>query len=305
MKASEECLVCMLKQALNTARVATRNSAERREILNRVAALLPGMKLEQTPASLSMDVYRIAGEVTGRRDPYLRIKRQTNRTALAMLASVRRLVLSASDPLEAAVKAAIAGNIIDLGIGHAFDMRRDVRRIIAEPLTISALRQFRVEARSGRTCLYIGDNAGEIVFDRLLVEELIRRGVRVVFAVKSGPIINDATVADAKAAGLDSLTEIIETGSDDIGVNWERVSPAFRRAVAEADFLVAKGHGNFETCEDRPENFYFLLKAKCDVVASMLGVPLGATVFTRGRRSRTSRQSAPHRPPSDQSQNSD
>ncbi len=286
MRAREDCLVCILKQALNTARIATRNAARRREILNKIAVLLPGLRLDQTPAALSKDVYTITSEITGKRDPYLCLKKETNKAALRLLPSIRRMVRGAVDPLEAAVKAAIAGNIIDLGIGHTFDIRRDIRRIIDEPLTVSVLPRFRRELKRGRLCVYLGDNAGEIVFDSLLVEAMAEKGVRVIFVVKSGPIINDATVSDAKIGGLDRIADIIETGSDDIGINWRRVSPVFKKAVADADFLIAKGHGNFETCEDRHENFYFLLKAKCEVVASVLGVPLGSTVFTHISRTR-------------------
>jgi uncharacterized protein with ATP-grasp and redox domains len=105
----------------------------------------------------------------------------------------------------------------------------------------------------------------------------------VTFAVKSGPIINDATMEDARQVRLTDLVPVIETGAGDIGVEWANVSDEFRRAFETADVILSKGHGNFETTEDRPENLYFLLKAKCEIVARALGVTLGDIVFARGR----------------------
>jgi hypothetical protein len=130
--------------------------------------------------------------------------------------------------------------------------------------------------------LYLGDNAGEIVFDKLLVEQILSTGVEVVFAVKSAPIINDAVMQDAVETGMTKLVKVITTGSNDIGVNWSNTSRELKNVFRNADVILGKGHGNFETCHDRPENLYFLLKVKCDMVADEIGVKLGDIVFTRG-----------------------
>ncbi|MEI6219261.1 MAG: ARMT1-like domain-containing protein, partial [bacterium] len=131
----------------------------------------------------------------------------------------------------------------------------------------------------GRHLLYLGDNSGEIVFDTLLVEQILKTGTTVTYTVKSGPIINDATMDDAVVSGMTKLTKVIETGSDDIGVNWRRSSKQFKKAFSSSDVIIAKGHGNFETCDELPGNIYSLLKAKCNVVAAVLGVKLGDMVF--------------------------
>ncbi len=151
------------------------------------------------------------------------------------------------------------------------------------PFTFSAVDEFRRELGPGRKLLYLGDNAGEIVFDALLVEQLLATGTEVTFTVKSGPIINDATMEDAESTGMTSLVPVIETGSADIGIHWERCSQEFRTAFETADVILAKGHGNFETCNECPENVYFLLKAKCDLVANEIGCKLGDIVFLRSR----------------------
>ena len=282
MKATTDCVVCLFRQALNTARVATSDAAAHSRILLRLAAEVPHLSLDQTPAAMSKIVYSIVSEVTGVADPYQDLKRKTNEAALRVLTDLEQAVLSAPDALDAAVHLAVAGNIIDLGIGHAFDIDTDIRALMGQPFAIDALAQFRAELSPGKKVLYLGDNAGEIVFDRVLVERLLDAGLHVTFSVKSGPIINDATRADAEDCGLTSLVRVIETGSDDIGIHWDHISDEFRAAAAEADILIAKGHGNFETCCERPENFYFLLKAKCEVVARRLNVRCGDVVFQHG-----------------------
>ncbi len=269
----------MFRQALNTARVATPDPKAHTEILRRLARVLPTLNMNQSPATNSKPVYDIVYEVTGVRDPYARSKKETNQAALDLLPALEASIHRSKDPLKSAIHLAAAGNIIDLGIGHAFDLKKDVRRIMKQPFAIDHYSEFRKELQRGRTLLYLADNCGEIIFDRVLIEQLLAAGLKVTVAVKSGPIINDATMEDAEFAGITALCPVIETGSDDIGVGWPNTSPVFRRHVRNADIILAKGHGNFETCIGRRGNYYFLLKAKCDIVAAELGVTMGATVF--------------------------
>lgn len=279
MKTKPDCIACLFKQALNTTRVVTPSPIAQTRVLKTLSRRLPRLSMDQTPAAFSQPVYEIVSKITKVRDPYARQKRETNAAAMALLPRLERLVNRSPDPLKAAVHLAVAGNIIDLGIGHAFDLSRDVERLMRQPFAIDHYAAFRRELKPGRQALYLGDNCGEIVFDRVLVEHLMAAGVDVTYVVKSGPIINDATLADARATGMTRVCPVITTGSNDIGVHWARVSPEFRRHVYAADLILAKGHGNFETCIGRHGNYYFLLKAKCEVVAQELGVKLGDTVF--------------------------
>lgn len=281
MKATPECMLCLFRQALNTARAVTSDESLQQRILTRVAAYAAQATLDQSPAQLSQPAYRIVAELTGNPDPYLAHKQAANRTALEVLPAVRQKVAAASDALLEALRAAAAGNVIDLGIAHEFDITKDILALMSQPLAISALESFRQELGPGRRLLYLGDNAGEIVFDTLLVEQILKTGTAVTYSVKSGPIINDATLVDAEAVGMLSLVPVIETGGADIGVNWANISEEFRQAVERADVILAKGHGNFETCDDQPGNFYFLLKAKCALVAQELGCRLGDLVLAR------------------------
>lgn len=279
MHADPLCLVCMMRQALNTARIATEDPDQHAEVLRRVAALCAKADLTANPAQLSQPVYEIVAAVTGVADPYAELKARTNREALALLPALEALVEASADPLDASLHLAVAGNIIDLGIGHDFDLERDVHALMATPFAVDAVADFRAELRPGRTLLFLGDNSGEIVFDRVLVDHLLAAGLEVTYVVKSGPIINDATRADAETAGLTARVPVIETGSADIGVNWERASAAFRAAYDRAEIILGKGHGNFETGAGLHGNRYFLLKAKCPVVAAALGIEEGRIAF--------------------------
>ncbi len=279
MKAEVDCIPCMFKQALNTARVVTDDPSVHREILAKVAECVADLEMDQTPAAMSQPAYKIVSEVTGVADPYEAAKLESNEVAMQLSEEFEEWVELTDDSLDAALHIAAAGNVIDLGAGHKFDIERDVRELMKQPFAISSIERFRDELKPGKKVLYLGDNAGEIVFDCLLVKQLLQRGIDVTFTVKSGPIINDATMLDAKAVGMTELVPVIETGGADIGVNWGNVSNEFLNAFINADIIISKGHGNFETCNERPENIYFLLKAKCELVANMLGIKLGDIVF--------------------------
>ncbi len=283
MQATAECIPCLFRQALNTVRVATADANMHLRVLRCVAEYAARVSLEQSPAAMSCPVYHIVSRETGVSDPYRAIRKRTNDEALILLPTLREVIGRSDDPLDAAAHAAVAGNIIDLGIGHNFDISRDVADLMKRSFAINAIEDLRSELCPGSRVLYLGDNAGEIVFDMLLVEELQCVGVDVTYTVKSGPIINDAVIEDARSVGMTNLTSVIETGGADIGVNWGNISDEFRAAVKAADCIIAKGHGNFETCEDRPENFYFLLKAKCPMVARVLGCAEGDIVLAHGK----------------------
>ncbi len=281
IKSELDCLVCILRQALNTARLATDDEEKQRKIINLVARQIEKVNLNFPPSHISKIVYQIVTEITGVEDPFKSIKEKSNIEALSMLPELKMTVLSSSDPLYSALRVAVAGNIIDLGIGHSYNLSEDVKKILNSKFEIDDYLLFRNDIKKGKKLLYLGDNAGEIVFDRILVEELVNFGLEIKFCVKSKPIINDATMEDAVIAGISEIVPVIETGNNSIGVDLENGSEDFKREFFEADIIIAKGHGNFETCAGLPSNIYFLLKAKCDVVSRALGVKTGDIVFKK------------------------
>ena len=279
MKSDLECLACLFKQALNTVKIVTKDKAIQREVLNRVSDEIRRVDLTLSPAEISTTVYRIVSDVTGVEDPYKQIKEQTNREALRMIPELKKIVADSDDSLDAAMRLAVAGNVIDIGIGHEYDLKEDILHILHAPFAINDFKSFKTELQPGRKLLYLGDNSGEIVFDRVFIEELLKKRVNITFVVKSGAIINDALMEDARTTGITDLVPVMETGSNDIGINFKHAGKTFINEFENADLILAKGHGNFETCSGLPYNMYFLLKSKCNVVANELCVNKGDIVF--------------------------
>jgi len=272
----------VVKQGIRTAKLSTDDPAIQQKVVDEVLKRLQGASLDVTPARLSQVAYAAAREVTGVADPFAEAKHETNLHALELLPDLRDRIAASEDPLHAAVKVALIGNAIDLGIGHRFDIERDVDRILKGDLTVDDTKVFRRLLTGCRKLLFLCDNSGEIAFDRLLIE-LLKDRCEVVASVKSGPIINDATRQDAEEVGLTDVVPVIETGSDRVGVDWDTTSLEFAEAFHAADLILAKGQGNFETLDEVPEEILFLLKAKCPEVARELGVREGDTVFVRNR----------------------
>jgi uncharacterized protein with ATP-grasp and redox domains len=184
--------------------------------------------------------------------------------------------------MREAVRLAIAGNVIDLGADGGMtedEARRELESAAARPLC-GDLDRLEREVSTAERILFLADNAGEIVFDRLLIEQLPPD--RVTAAVRGRPVINDATLEDAWKAGLHEVALVIDNGSDAPGTVLEECSPAFRRCFEQADVIIAKGQGNYETLSDRPEKIHFLFRVKCPVIASRTGAEVGTHMIVVG-----------------------
>jgi uncharacterized protein with ATP-grasp and redox domains len=239
------------------------------------------MDMEQSPPAFAQQIHRRLRTATGTTDPYLEIKRQFNRIANELLPDIRKIIDAADDRFEASLKAAIAGNVIDFGIGGDIteeDVHDAVAKIVDAPF-VGNIEELKQEVEKAQNILYLADNAGEIVFDRLLIEQLPKH--RVTLAVRGCPILNDATIDDAEFAGLDQLVKIIGNGSDAPGTILPDCSDEFLEIFRNADLIIAKGQGNFETLSHCPENIFFMLKVKCQVIASHTGFPLGTHLLLK------------------------
>ena len=241
MKAQLACIPCIMKQAYNTAIRATDDEKLIRKILELTADYVKAVKLDTTPADASNFAYKITKKVTGISDPYKEDKKRFNDICLDRVPELKRTIKNSEDPLETAVRVAVLGNIIDMGIGYTFDLEKELVKVLQENFVIDDYDDFKNQLETGRKkILYLGDNAGEIVFDRLLVEELTGKH-EVVFVIKKGPVINDATLEDARYVGMTDIVRVIDTGSDGIGVKWSDVSDEFVTCYEEADIVISKG----------------------------------------------------------------
>lgn len=276
-----DCIPCLVRQALDSARLITDDEVIQEEVLREVLRLASKMVLYQTPPAMAQKIHRVIRELTGVQDPYLQVKNRFNKFALKMYPDMKERIETSADPLETAVRLAIAGNIIDLGVKSRLEesqVETTITRSLTESLDMEALEEFRNATAQAKDILYLGDNAGEIVFDRLLIEQLPCKNIT--FVVKAGPIINDATMQDAEMTGLTDMVSVIDNGSDAPGTILQSCSQEFRRRFNEADLVIAKGQGNYETLSDADKNIFFVLKAKCPVIAQHLGCEIGCLVLT-------------------------
>jgi len=279
MKPALDCVPCLLRQTLDAARVASPDPAVHERLLREVLSSLDGGDLRQSPPVLGQGIHRRLRELTSLADPYAEAKERQNRLAVSLLPALEAQVAAAVDPFELAARLAIAGNIIDVGPTGDLtesDVRRSVEQALREPVD-GPLAAFRSAVERAERILYLADNAGELAFDRLLVEQLGPQ--RVTVAVRGGPVLNDATMEDARFVGMLDLVEVIDNGSDAPGTVLADTSPDFRERFAEADLVIAKGQGNYETLCDEAGPVWFLFKVKCGVVARRTGRAVGAQVI--------------------------
>jgi len=267
--------------------------AVHKRILQEVLRWAGEMNMDQPAPVMGQRIHRLLRKIVGMEDPYRDVKDHQNRMALALLPELKIKIEAAADPLNMALRLAIAGNVIDNGVNDNVterDVRESVNHALTEPF-VGDQNGFRNAVAEAHCILYLADNAGEIAFDRLLIEQI--GPARVTVAVRGGPVINDATITDARAVGLHEIVEIIDNGSDAPGTLLDDCSQEFKRRFAEADLILAKGQGNFETLSDEPHNIFFLFKAKCSVIAAHAGVPVGTHVLARSEARITGLEDAP------------
>jgi uncharacterized protein with ATP-grasp and redox domains len=285
MKTYLDCYPCFLRQALEAARMAGADEVQRREVLDRVLNLLKQVDPTSSPPEIGDHVHRIVRQEVGDGDPYQALKQASTRQALQLYPRMRALLAQGQDSLEVAVRLSIAGNIIDAGPNREYDLWATVEQVLTQPFAVDDGSAFREVLSRVDRMLYLADNAGETVFDRVLIESL---DVPVTYVVKGGPTLNDATWEDAMAAGIDQVADIIDTGLDAPGTilqctDGRTCSDEFRRIYDEAELIIAKGQANYETLSEEGSRVFFLLKVKCPIIARDVGVPVGSIVFKRGR----------------------
>ncbi|MEN8142338.1 MAG: ARMT1-like domain-containing protein [Thermodesulfobacteriota bacterium] len=265
MRTSPDCLACFLRQAEYSADLATDSLPLRTAIMDKAANLIPTFALELSPPENSVSLYRMIAEMSDHTDIFSDLKKRSNRAALGMLPYLEDKLKFSETPLLTAARLAIAGNIIDYGSHQDFDVQKAIDECLTNELAINHLEEFQKKLRTAQKILYLADNCGELVFDRLLIEYI---GKPVTLAVKEKPIINDALRKDAEYCGLDLSCRIISNGTDCPGTPLQNCSREFRREFEAADLIISKGQGNFETLSEIDAPIFFMLMVKCPVVAN-------------------------------------
>ncbi len=279
MKTYFDCTPYFIRQTVEAARIATSDQKLQEKILREVLRAVSKMNLSKSPPVMMQYMYRLIREISGSQDPYKKLKDSFNKLALDIYPDLSDRVKKASDPFEAAVRFAIAGNIIDSGAVHNLNKSyiiETIEQAMSQKLS-GNIEKLRIAINSANKILYLGDNTGEIVFDKLLIEQLPLD--RVTFVVRGYPVINDATMIDAKVTGMTDLVEVIDNGSDAPGTVLEDCSEEFIQHFSDADLIIAKGQGNYETLSSTDKSIFFILKAKCPVIAKNISCEIGSLII--------------------------
>ena len=282
MELTPECIPCLLGRVLFESELCAPDRSS--EAMRTGLAILyenyvSGVNSAEVATKLHSHVY----DILGCDDPYIELKERSDIVARSLLDRANDFIDRSADRLEAAVLVAIAGNVMDFGIpGHddPEQLVNDLDTILLQGLNINDVDQLKDKLGSGKKAVYLTDNCGESVFDRLLVEEIRKTGTRVIGIVKGAPVLTDVTMDEVHRAGLDeAFDELLDTGMFAVGIDVKKISSNLRSVLDDADIIISKGMANFESLSDSEIGpIMYLLRAKCRPVAKAIGAKKGDNV---------------------------
>ena len=277
-----DCFSCFMRQAIEASRMATDDEGVHKRVLNLVMEEMSTFPLTATPPEMGKVIHKIIREVTGNDDPYRLVKEKSNEKALELYPLMKQLVASSDNPLLASCRLAIAGNSIDFAVpSESFrDYQSLIEGALTSPFRVDHYDEFAACLSRASSLLYLGDNAGEVVFDKAFIEEMGNfRDIDVTFVARGSPIINDATYEDARYVGMEEVATVISNGSDCPGTVLKNCSKRVQELFQSTDIIIAKGQGNYESIHSDRTNLFYLFKVKCTVVASQLNLHVNDLVF--------------------------
>lgn len=230
--------------------------------------------------AFSRELHQVLKLYSQNADPYLEIKKQSNDLVLSLYPTLKQLVLESENPFDIALRLAIAGNIIDFGVSNQYDLNATIDKVLKSDFAINHSSELKEALSTAKTVLYLGDNSGEIVLDKLFIETIMHPNLY--FAVRGAPVINDVTLDDARYVGIDKVADVISNGYDAPSTIVDKCSAEFQELYNKADVVISKGQGNLEGLLDKTDKqIFFLLMVKCDVIAEALGVKKGDFVVKK------------------------
>lgn len=289
MRTYLDCIPCFFRQLLATARIAGASSKIQKKILDEFARIIPGIPLTYSPPQIAYIGYKVLNKISGNGDPYSEIRKKSNRIAMGYYQKLKTRIKNSRDRLLEAVGLAILGNIIDFGVRDDLNLKGEIKTVLNKDnfrKPIFHYYEFKTKLKDASSILFLGDNAGEIVFDRILIEEIKRiyPAKKIYYAVKGGPIINDAILEDALQTGMDKVAEIITTGIAMPGTVINLCSRDFKKIYTKADMIISKGQGNFESLSRSSKDIFFMFMVKCSVVANHIGCNISDLVLLYNKK---------------------
>jgi len=280
MRVQLDCFPCFLRQSIIALRLGTKDESLRETILKSTLDYIQNTDMSKPPAYTTTFIHKKIRQMLGI-DPFKEIKSEYNQIVLRLYPSLKTTIEKSLDPLWTSTRLAIAGNVIDFGIFTSVDIEGTIRKALNNQLAVDDYSSFKNAISIADKILYLTDNAGEIVFDRLLIETLIQLGKEIKAVVKGSPVINDSTMEDAEESGIIGVCDVIDNGSEAVGTIREWTSSAFQKVFNDAQLVISKGQGNFETLIGTEKKIFFLFQSKCNVVSKELGLSTGSMLLKK------------------------
>jgi len=268
MRLHLECIPCYLRQALEAVQMATDDKKLQEQILRKCLIAASEFDTGDSGFVLHSKIQKIIKRILPDSDLYREVKEEYNRMALGLVNKLEEIIKNSKNPFEVSLRISLAGNIIDFG--PKVDLNKNIlqeaiKKSLSQDMDTEKIKLLKEEIDNAKRILFIGDNAGEIVFDKIFIENL--PGEKITYAVRGGPALNDATMEDVKMIGMMDSVKVITTGLDMPAAVLSFCSGEFLKEYRISDLVIAKGQGNYEVLCDEKKKIFFLLKIKCPVVA--------------------------------------
>lgn len=285
VKAYFDCIPCMIRQALEAVRLVTDDATVHEQVMRMVLAETASADFDEPSPYTFEIIHRQIRETLNCYDPYRGLKNKFNSTALSIYDSLANIIEESDNHFETAMRIAIAGNVIDCSISTNIrdeQVKKSIQESLECPILFNTGEELRQAVRDADRILYLGDNSGEIVFDKLLIKQMSPE--KITYVVKGEPVLNDVTMEDAVSVGMSEMVRVIDNGTGVPGTILNLCSPEFQAAYEAADLVISKGQGNYETLSEvTDKDIFFLLKAKCPVIAMDLNCRQGDMIVKKSR----------------------
>jgi uncharacterized protein with ATP-grasp and redox domains len=285
MNITNDCVTCIIGQIDKAIAALQLDDTLAKQIKEEVKKRSKNFSFEQTPPSVAREVYEYLAQQTGQCDPLEHIKQESIHNALQFVPFIEKKIRQNNDKLFTAIKAAVAGNVIDFGAKEQFCLEDEISKVFDTNFAINDYDSFAKSLEKHDNILILADNAGENVFDKILIKIIKRLDPEknIIYATRGKPIINDITTKEALQIGIDKFAQVISTGVDTPGLELQRASVNFKSLFEKAPLILAKGMGNYECLEQlNDKRIFFLFKVKCNVVAQSIGQDVGEIILKRG-----------------------
>ncbi len=273
MRLKSDCIPCFFKQASIVANILGSDDTTKLELYKGISKIIfERANMNQTPAYLATQIHEFIKEFYENPDPFKDLKKLSNDRMLALYNDFIEIIRGSEDHLKSAIFLSTIGNLIDYSLFKEVDLEEIKNKFDSLQPAIFDYQKIRDSLTKGERILFITDNAGEIVLDKLLIELFFKKGKKVIVAAKERPILNDATIDDIKYVGIDKFARVIGIGNGQVGTPYPSGNYIFDKAFETADVIISKGQANFETLYEAKRTICFFFVVKCQSVASFLKI---------------------------------